>query len=119
VGNRTVAGWPYAENMRSVGDITPTAPRPCAARHHSAAVFCPSAQRLCFPTPLRPTQKPPKPPIVAVLLQEAAWWKLAASNHRQLSLIVPVSAGWDSRPRQERAMPCEPAVFILEPAHID
>jgi hypothetical protein len=72
-----------------------------------------------FPNAFAPHPETAETADCAVLLQEAAWWKLAASNHRQLSLIVPVSAGWDSRPRQERAMPCEPAVFILEPAHID
>lgn len=54
VGNRTVAGWPYAKNMRF----------------------------------------------------EQRWWPAAkAAAGSAGSVIVPVSAGWDSRPRQEVVMP--------------
>lgn len=51
VGNRTSAGFPYAENMRF----------------------------------------------------EQGWWRDAVATG--MSVIVPVSAGWDSRPRQESVMP--------------
>ena len=51
VGNRTQAGFPYAENMRF----------------------------------------------------EQGWWRDAAATG--MSVVVPVSAGWDSRPRQESVMP--------------
>eukprot|EP01050_Picozoa_sp_SAG11_P017930 SAG11_NODE_2641_length_3139_cov_12.838487_2_plen_359_part_00 len=51
VGNRTVAGFPYAQNMRF----------------------------------------------------ERRWWREAAATG--MGVVVPVSAGWDSRPRQESVMP--------------
>ena len=51
VGNRTTAGFPYADNMRF----------------------------------------------------EQGWWRDAAATG--MSVVVPVSAGWDSRPRQESTMP--------------